>query len=107
MIGKSVAVTKISDGTGYSQNDQKYIGKAYNQIVKLVALVPGTVDFYITDFFIPEFINENNDYIHYEFLKISSGNIAMLCEQRGDIYEQKNRSHRNIFKEYIASIRGC
>ena len=80
MIGKRVAITKICDGTGYPQNDRKYIGKAYNQIVKLVALVPGTVDFYITDFFIPEFINENNDYIHYGFLKVSSGNITMLCE---------------------------
>ena len=46
MIGKRVAVTKICDGTGYPQNDQKYIGKAYNQVVKLVALVPGTVDLY-------------------------------------------------------------
>jgi len=80
MIGKRVVVTKICDGTGYLQNDQKYIGKAYNQVVKLVALVHGTVDFYITDFFIPEFINENNDYIHYGFLKVSSGNITMLCE---------------------------
>jgi len=79
-IGKIVAVTKISDGTGYPQNDQKYISKAYNQVVKLIALVPGIVDFYITDFFIPEFINENNDYIHYGFLKVSSGNITMLCE---------------------------
>ena len=45
MIGKRVAVTKICDGTGYPQNDQKYIGKAYNQVVKLIALVPGTVDY--------------------------------------------------------------
>ena len=45
MIGKRVVVTKICDGTGYPQNDQKYIGKAYNQVVKLVALVPGTVDY--------------------------------------------------------------
>jgi len=80
MIGKRVAITKICDGTGYPQNDQKYIGKAYNQVVKLVALVPGTVDLYITDFFIPEFINDNNDYIHYGFLKVNRGNIMMLCE---------------------------
>jgi len=45
MIGKRVVITKISDGTGYPKNDQKYIGKAYNQVVKLVALVPGTVDY--------------------------------------------------------------
>jgi len=80
MVGKRVAVTKICDGTGYPINDQKYIGKAYNQVVKLVALVPGTVDLYITDFFIPEFMDKNNDYIHYGFLKVSSGNITLLCE---------------------------
>lgn len=80
MIGKKATITKIRDGLGYPKNDEKYIGRAYNQVVKLVALVPNTTDFYITDFFMPEFIDKNNDYIHYGFLKVSSGNITLLCE---------------------------
>jgi len=78
IIGRKAVITKIHDGLGNEANDSKYIGKAYNQVVKLVILVPKTTDFYITDFFIPEFIEENNDYIHYGFLKISKGNITLL-----------------------------
>ncbi len=79
-IGKKAVVTKVNDGLGNSKNDEKYISKAYNQIIKLVAIVPKTNGFYITDFFIPEYINENNDYIHYGFLKVSRQNITMLSE---------------------------
>jgi hypothetical protein len=68
MIGKMAVVTNIYDGLGYKENDKKYIEKAYNKVVKLIALVLNTVDFYITDFFIPEYMSENNDYIHYGFL---------------------------------------
>jgi hypothetical protein len=79
-VGKRAAITTVCDGLGYSQNDHKYIGKAYNQVVKLVAEVPDAIDFYITDFFIPEYIKENNDYIHYGFLKVSKDNITFLDE---------------------------
>ena len=79
-IGRKVAITKICDGNGYPENDHKYIGRAYNQVVTLVALVPNTNCFYITDFFIPEFIGERNDYIHYGFLKVSIHNITFLEE---------------------------
>jgi hypothetical protein len=78
LINRKAVVTRIYDGLGYQTNDSKYTGKAYNQVVKLVALVPETKDFYITDYFIPEFIEENNDYIHYGFLKVSTGNITLL-----------------------------
>lgn len=81
MIGKRAVVTKINDGLGHPINDQKYTGKAYNQMVRLVALVPNTTDFYITDFFIPEYINLNNDYIHYGFLKVNTRNITLLNER--------------------------
>ena len=80
MVGNRVAVTKINDGLGNPICDQKYTAKAYNQVVKLVALVPGILGFYITDFFIPEYIEMKNDYIHYGFLIVSRGNITMLCE---------------------------
>jgi hypothetical protein len=80
LIGKRAAVTKINDGLGNPISDTKYTAKAYNQVVKLVAVVPNIKGFYITDFFIPEYINENNDYIHYGFLKVSSGNITLLNE---------------------------
>lgn len=79
MIGRKAAVTKVSDGTGYPTNDQKYIGKAYNQVVKIVGKVPN-IDLYITDFFMSEYINENNDYVHYGFLKVSRNNVTLLEE---------------------------
>jgi hypothetical protein len=78
MIGKMAVVTNIYDGLGYKENDKKYIEKAYNKVIKLIALVLNTVDFYITDFFIPEYMSENNDYIHYGFLKVSRDNITLL-----------------------------
>lgn len=80
MVGRRAAVTTIHDGLGNFINDQEYTARAYNQVVKLIALVPNTTDFYITDFFIPEYINENNDYIHYGFLKVSRQNITLLKE---------------------------
>ena len=81
IIGKSATITKISDGSGCESNDNKYIGKAYKQVVKIVSQVSDeNVDLYITDFFIQKFINESNDYIHYGFLKVSNGNITLLNE---------------------------
>lgn len=78
MINKMAVVTKIYDGSGNKINDDKYIRKAYNQLVKLVAEVPNIKGFYITDFFIPEYIEMKNDYIHYGFLIVSNQNITFL-----------------------------
>lgn len=73
---REAVVTNVSDGLGYINNDGKYTGKAKNQLVKLVYNLGN--DFYITNFFIPEFINEKNDYIHYGFLIVSLGNVKLL-----------------------------
>lgn len=80
MINKIAIVTKIYDDLGNKKYDEKYIGKAHNQIVKLVAEVPDIKGFYITDFFIPEYIEMKNDYIHYGFLIVSRQNITFLME---------------------------
>lgn len=80
LIGRKCAITKIHDGLGYEKNDIKYYKKAYNQVVTLLYLIPNTQYFYITDFFLPEYIEENNDYIHYGFLIVSDGNITLLEE---------------------------
>lgn len=76
LVNKRAIVSNISDELGCVSDDKKYTGKAYNKVVtikhKLTSLL------YITDFFIPEFINENNDYIHYGFLVVSENNITLL-----------------------------
>jgi len=76
MIPIKAYINKISDGRGYSANDIKYIGKAYNQVVTLKYNISS--DMYITDFFIPEYIELKNDYIHYGFLIVSSENIHII-----------------------------
>ena len=78
MIGKRAIIDKIVDGLGYPSNDQKYMSEGYEKIVKLVSLFPGTIDFYITDFFIPKYADINNDYIYNGFLVVSRRNISLL-----------------------------
>ena len=73
LVGRFAVVTKVSDGLGFATNDKKYIGKAKGQLVKLVSCVPNVAGFYITDF-----IDQNNDYIHYRFLKVIRGNISLV-----------------------------
>jgi len=74
---KRAVVTKIHDGLGYSTNDNKYIGKAYRQMITIVYEFPES-KFLLTDFFIPEYIDVKNDYVHYGFLIVSENNIEYL-----------------------------
>lgn len=72
-------VVKVSDGLGYEKNDWKYIGKAFNRVINIVHKLDNKGEsMYISDFFIPEYISEKNDYIHYGFLIVSRNNIEFV-----------------------------
>ena len=75
MYPKRAIVTKVSDGLGFTANDAKYIGKAFNRVVQIVDEVNGLL---LTDFYIPEFKSEVNDYIYHGFLLVSSKNIEYV-----------------------------
>lgn len=79
LVGKQVAIVNLSDFDGNKPNqyDCKYIGKAENRVVTIVHKFKDN-DLYLTDFFIGEFMEENNDYIHYGFLKVLRGNFKIL-----------------------------
>lgn len=69
-----VWINKISDGLGDPNNDIKYIGGAHDRVVTIVHQLNHSM--FLTDFFIPEYIDSKNDYIHYGFLIVSKGNFV-------------------------------
>lgn len=76
MINKLAVVTKVSDGLGYTTNDEKYIRPSLHKAIKLCYELKH--NFFITDYFYPEFIYVKNDYIHYGFLILHRTNFTML-----------------------------
>lgn len=77
LIGKRVLVVRNIHSGDYTKNNDKYLGLAYDKPVKIVHKVG---ELYITDFFVPEFMNENNDYIYYGFLKIMDSDFKTINE---------------------------
>lgn len=73
---KRAIVVRLSCGGGYPSNDEKYIGKAYKRVLNVVDIAIGSL--FLTDFYIPEYKNENNDYVRYGFLIVSQGNIEFV-----------------------------
>lgn len=71
-----VWINNIYDGLGYKKNDDKYISKHKDKVCTIVHKFANGV--YLTDIFDERFINENNDYIHYGFLKLSSQNFKEI-----------------------------
>lgn len=66
-IGKKVAVIRLCmTGNTPDANDRKYTGKALDTVVTIKHRFED--GFYLTDFFMPEFMTEKNDYCHYGFL---------------------------------------
>lgn len=77
LIGKDVAVVKLCmDGNAPTKADQQYIGRALNRVVKIIHQFAN--GFYLTDFFMPEFINDKNDYCHYGFLILDHHNFRKV-----------------------------
>jgi len=75
MYPKRAIVTKTSDGLGFMSNDAKYIDKAFNRVVEIVDEINGLL---LTNFYIPEFKEEVNDYVYHGFLLVSSKNIEYV-----------------------------
>lgn len=74
LIGKDVIVVKLCmDGNIPSDTEKQYVGKALKKVVKIVHQFEN--GFYLTDFFMPEHINEKNDYSHYGFLILDRHNF--------------------------------
>lgn len=71
-IGKTVTITKIHDGCGYTSNDLKYIGRAAGQSVRIVSHYKGPL--YVTNFFLGTGFG-NNDYCKDGYLIISIDNF--------------------------------
>ncbi|GAF80888.1 unnamed protein product [marine sediment metagenome] len=78
MINKLYAVTKLYDGYGYRNNDNKYIEPAFRTVVKFCYEIKPNM--YITDYFFPEYMELRNDYIYYGFLILSKENVTALEE---------------------------
>lgn len=79
IVGKKVAIVSIVSmvGNDPTEYDLKYTVKAMDRVVTIVDYDEEN-DLYLTDFFIKEYIKENNDYIHYGFLKIERYNFKLL-----------------------------
>jgi len=79
-IGREVVVIENHDNGGYKENNLKYTGKAYNKKVKLVYNVAEEkeCDIFITDFFLPEFKDQNNDYIYNGYLKVMRDDFKFI-----------------------------
>ena len=77
MINAKVIIDKLCMiGNEPTLGDKKYISKALNQVVTIKYKFENNL--YLTDFFMPEYINDNNDYCYYGFLLVSKYNIATL-----------------------------
>ena len=78
LINTSVVVIENHNNGGYRVNNVKFIGKAYNRMVKILHKLDQS--FYLTDFFIPEYMDINNDYIYYGFLKLCREDFKVIIE---------------------------
>jgi len=71
-VGREVCIIENHENGGYRSNNIKYMSKAYNRKVKLIHNIAEEkeCDIFITDFFLPEFKDLNNDYIYNGYLKV-------------------------------------
>lgn len=79
LINRKVAIMKLCmDGNEPTKADIKYIGKALGKVVEIKHELEN--DLYITDFFMPEYIDDKNDYCHYGFLIVDCNNFSLIHE---------------------------
>lgn len=73
-IGKDVVVVRLCmEGNKPTKVDNQYIGNALNRVVKIVYQFEDGL--YLTDFFMPEYINDKNGYCYYGFLILDHHNF--------------------------------
>lgn len=77
MIGRKVAITKLCmTGNTADENETRYGNHVLHKVVTIV------YDFlnglYLTDYFVPEYINEKNDFVHYGFIIVNRYMIEVI-----------------------------
>lgn len=77
LIGKRVLVVRNIHSGDYLKNNDKYLGSAYDKPVRLL-YKKGEI--YITDFFVPEFMDEDNDYVYHGFLRVMDSDFKTINE---------------------------
>jgi hypothetical protein len=70
---KKAIVTTLHDGRGSITNDCLYIGKVIDRVVTIVDKLDN--GFYLTNYYVKEFKDENHDYCRYGFIVVSDANI--------------------------------
>jgi len=80
LIGREVVVIENHENGGVKSNNIKYISKAYDKKIKLVYNVAEEkeCDIFITDFFLSEFKDLNNDYIYNGYLKVTRDDFRFI-----------------------------
>lgn len=76
MFPKRAIVTQVYDGLGFTNNDNKYVGKAFNRVVEVVDKIDEVL--LLTNFYMPEFKDEVNDYCYHGFLIVTKKNIEYV-----------------------------
>jgi hypothetical protein len=80
-VGDDVVIIRNTNTSNYISNDDKFMGAAYNKMVKIVYKFDN--GFLLTDFFQEKFMNINhenprNNYIYYGFLVVDEENIRKV-----------------------------
>ena len=78
MIGKNAILIRNIYSSDYPQNNEKYFGSFYGKVFKI--LFDFQDNTYLTDMFIPEFMNEENDYVYHGFIKVMNKDFRILNE---------------------------
>lgn len=77
LIGKDVAIMRLCMvGNKPTRSDEKYVGKALRRVVKIVHEFDDGL--FLTDFFMPEYIEDKNAYCHYGFLLLDHHNFEIV-----------------------------
>lgn len=78
LVGKDVIVCRNLQSGDYLKNNDLYFSSIYNKRVTIVYSFGDNT--YLTNVFVPEFMNENNDYVYHGFLKIMDSDFQKILE---------------------------
>lgn len=77
LIGRKVAVMRLCErGNEPTKDDIKYTGQALNKVVEIKHVFEDFL--FLTDFFMPEYVKDKNDYCHYGFLVLDRSNFNLI-----------------------------
>ena len=79
LIGKNVVVTRVCmRGNEPTKDDLLYTKQALNKMVTIKHVFENGL--YLTDFFMPDFVERKNDYCHYGFLILDRQQFNIIEE---------------------------